>query len=118
MKQVQKLLQVFNRSSKRNYSELFCYKWKIEIEQELSKLSLGGIAGTSNAIIRNSYTRNISFDVNKAIIVNGIGGIVGENTGTIQYCYSQGEIVTTKEKRGELQEVILVLYEITIVWLI
>ena len=73
---------------------------KIEIEQELSKLSLGGIAGTSNAIIRNSYTRNISFDVNKAIIVNGIGGIVGENTGTIQYCYSQGEIVTTKEKTG------------------
>jgi hypothetical protein len=49
----------------------------------------GGISGNnSGGMIENCYS---TVDVNG----NRVGGITGNNTGTVQYCYSTGDIATT-----------------------
>ena len=73
---------------------------KIEINEELNTLTLGALVGNSNATIRNSYATDISFNINKAVIVNGVGGIAGVSNGIVQYCYTQGDIVTSKSNTG------------------
>ena len=74
---------------------------EIKTEGEAKSVMLGGlIGGAYSTTISNNYGTDIKIEVKEALNSKGIGGLVGENGGTIQYCYVEGKIETEKEKAG------------------
>ena len=69
---------------------------------KLNTIYAGGIAGkTNNMIINNSYVQNITIEVNNCL-ETAVGGIIGNEigSGSITYCYSEGNIQSNGQNIG------------------
>ena len=76
---------------------------KIEIENNVGTIIVGGIVGQSNiSTIQNSFVQDCEFIIRNALSYQGVGGIVGYESGLgqIKNCYSVGSMEVEGQNVG------------------
>ena len=68
---------------------------------ENSTAMIGGLVGANEGWISNSYADIPSVSLAAHYATTNFGGLVGQNTSIIQYCYAQTAVEVTESKGGE-----------------
>lgn len=65
-------------------------------------IRIGGLIGYGNQVqMQNSFAANVNIDISDSISTYGIGGLIGGlNSGTLEYVYATGKIITNSVYTG------------------